>query len=373
VAWKYFEHHYCFLRFFEKYTFDTQNIVAFDDPVLGFINLARSGSLPSVSFIDPHFIELPPGANCDGPPADVQAGQQLVQQVVDAVVSSPQWPKTLLIIIYDEHGGFYDHVAPPAAAWASPEPEPIGTYGVRVPAFVISPWVKGGTVFGHDGRNQGGLRSLHFDHTSILKTIARRFMSQNPPYMGVRYAEANDLSSVIGNVPRPSQFLPFIPYHCVYGASQKRLDVQGAGVAPGTILWQFDPNDTSAQKFSFEDAGDGHYYIRTHTGRLYVTADDSLRVKQDVKYPTDGGATAATNPDRQRWKFISKSVTVLDRTGFTISNAAFPGKVLQPSGGSNNSGIPVILGSPEALGPLRTPNPWQVTSPLLPNGGGLHT
>jgi len=79
VSWKYFEHHYCFLRFFGSHTFDTENIVTFDDPELGFINLARSGNLPSVSFIDPHFIELPPGGNCDGSPADVQAGQQLVQ------------------------------------------------------------------------------------------------------------------------------------------------------------------------------------------------------------------------------------------------------------------------------------------------------
>jgi hypothetical protein len=245
--------------------------------------------------------------------------------------------------------------------------------------------VKGGTVFGRDGLVVGGggggvdigttargtvgqLRSFHFDHTSILKTIARRFMSRNPPYMSARYAEANDLSSVIGNELRPSQFLPFIPYNFVYAVSQKRLDVQGAGVTPGTILWQYNPNDTIAQQFSFEDAGDDHYYIRTHTGSLYVTADDSLSVKQDVKYPTDGSATAANSPDRQRWKFTSNSINVLDTT-LAIWNAAFPSKVLQPSGNSNNSGIPVVLGDPQAthVGVGRTPNPWQVTSPLLPN------
>jgi hypothetical protein len=141
VSWKYFEHGYCFLRNFEHHTFDVTNIVSFDDPVLGFVNLARSGALPSVSFIDPHFIELPPDANCDGPPADAKEGQKLVQQVVEAVVTSPQWAKTLLIIVYDEHGGFYDHVPPPTATKVSPES--LGTYGVRVPAFVVSPWVRG--------------------------------------------------------------------------------------------------------------------------------------------------------------------------------------------------------------------------------------
>jgi phospholipase C len=377
VSWKYFEHHYCFLRFFEKYTFDTEHIAPFADPVFGFVNLAKSGNLPSVTFIDPHFIELPPDGNCDGPPADVQAGQQLVQQVVEAVVTSPQWTKTLLIILYDEHGGFYDHVPPPAATWVSAEPEPIGTYGVRVPAFVISPWVRPGTVFGHDGIGVGGdqQRSLHFDHTSILKTIARRFLSQSPPYMGARYAEAHDLSSVIGNVLHLSQFLPFISYTFVYGPSQKQLDVQGAGVTPGTILWQHHPNDTIAQQFSFEDAGDGYCYIRTHTGSLYMTADDSQGVKQEVKYPTDGSATAATNPDRQRWQLTPGGATIADETSFTIWNAAFPGKVLQPSGGSTNSGIPVVLGDPQPThigGVVHTPHLWQVTSPLLSSGEIVH-
>jgi hypothetical protein len=282
----------------------------------------------------------------------VKAGQQLVQQAVEALVTGPQWTKTLLIITYDEHGRFYNHVAPPMATRVSLES--LGTYGVRVPAFVISPWVKGGTVFGNDGLvvRVGGsgivstaapgpitsqLRSLYFDHTSILKTIARCFMSQKPPYMSAWYAEASDLSSVVGNELRPSQFLPFIPYTVVYGASQKRVDVQGAAVTPGAILRQYAPKDTIAQQFSFE---------------------------------TDGSATAANHPDRQRWKLTANSISVLDRTSFTIGNAAFPGKVLQPAGGSQDSGIPVVLGDPQGaiVGVVHTPNAWQVTGPLIPGG-----
>ena len=290
ISWKYFEHHYTFLRFFERHTFDATNIATFDDPEFGFANTARTGGLPSVTFIDPHFIELPPGGNCDGPPADVKDGQILVRKVVEAVVASPTWAKTLLIIVSDEHGGFYDHVAPPAATPAFPKGP--ATFGVRIPSFFISPWILAGAVFGHDGglRGVGGggtigdagereaivapLQPLHFDHTSILKTITRRFMSENPPDMGPRYAAANDLTAVVGATPRQSQFLPFIPYNFVYGASQKRLDVQFAGVAPGTVLWQYDPNDTVAQQFSFEDAGGGFVYIRTHTANLYLTAEE---------------------------------------------------------------------------------------------------
>ena len=173
ISWNSFEDGYCFLRFFEQHTFDATQIRPFNDPVLGFENLARTGALPSVSFIDPHYIELPPDGNCDGPPADIKEGQKLVQRIVEAVVAGPAWPKTLLLITYDEHGGFYDHVPPPPAAKVAPES--LGTYGVRVPTFAISPWVKGGSVFGHDG--PGG----QFDHTSILKTIARRFLSASRP------------------------------------------------------------------------------------------------------------------------------------------------------------------------------------------------
>ena len=89
VTWRYFEHGYCFLRFFEGHTFDDANIVSADDPDFGFFAMRPRRHLPSVTFIDPHFIELPPDGNCDGPPADVKDGQAFVPQVVEAVVAEP--------------------------------------------------------------------------------------------------------------------------------------------------------------------------------------------------------------------------------------------------------------------------------------------
>jgi hypothetical protein len=352
VSWKYFEHEYCFLRFFEKYTCEPTNVVAFDDPGLGFVNLARNGALPSVSFIDPHYIELPPDANCDGPPADVAQGQQFIRQVVEAVVSSPAWSKTLLLIIYDEHGGFYDHVPPPAAARVSPES--LGTFGVRVPAFVVTPWVKGGSVF-------GSAQGAQFDHTSVLKTIVRRFMHDSPPYLGARFLAANDLTTVVGNTAQAGPFRPFIPYNFVYVESSLRLDVAGASTSPGTVLQQFTPNASNAQQFSFEDAGNGFFFIRTHTGGLYLTVDQNLRVTQQVK--------SGTNPNTQRWKFTSNGISIFDRDKFSVSSAAFPDKLLQPAGNSKASGVPVVLDVPESGGGIQpTRNAWHVTSPLLPDG-----
>ncbi|MDR4468235.1 MAG: carboxypeptidase regulatory-like domain-containing protein [Nitrospira sp.] len=200
VDWRYYEHRYCFLRLFGQYTTDDHFIVEAKDPVKGFFASAQAGTLPAVSFIDPNFIDEPDGQdNDDGAPADITAGQKLIGDVVNAVMQGPKWQKTLLIITYDEHGGFYDHVNPLDSLYRE-KAEAVsnaghksgeGHYGLRVPAFVISPWV-----------DQGKVSDVVFDHTSIPKTIARRFMSANPPDLGERVAAANDLSMVLRSSPR---------------------------------------------------------------------------------------------------------------------------------------------------------------------------
>lgn len=201
VDWRYYEHRYCFLRLFSQYTTDDHFIVDADHPVKGFFACAQAGTLPAVSFIDPNFIDEPDGQdNDDGAPADITAGQNLIGSVVNAVMQGPKWQKTLLLITYDEHGGFYDHVNPMDSRYrvkAKPV-SGIDHYGLRVPTFVVSPWV-----------DQGRASDVVFDHTSIAKTIARRFMSASPPDMGERVAAANDLSMVLRTTPR--QDIPSIP------------------------------------------------------------------------------------------------------------------------------------------------------------------
>src|SRR6266481_2952434 len=91
-------------------------------------------------------------------------------------------------------GGCYDHVSPLLFRDKAKPVSGIDHYGVRVPAFVVSPWV-----------DQGKVSDVVFDHTSIAKTIARRFMSANPPDMGERMAAANDLSMVLRSTPRQDQ------------------------------------------------------------------------------------------------------------------------------------------------------------------------
>ena len=130
-----------------------------------FLEDAAAGTLRQVSWIDPAFTNFNPlgfPVNDDHPMADIKDGQDLVLAVYDALASSPQWDRSLLVVVYDENGGFYDHVPPPQAA--DDDPEMFGRYGVRVPAIIVSPWIEPRTV-----------SHTLFDHTSIIKTILLRF------------------------------------------------------------------------------------------------------------------------------------------------------------------------------------------------------
>ncbi len=135
---------------------DLEELPFIDESSASFLEDAANGRLPSVSWIDPNFkdFDLYGGeANDDHPPSDVRNGQRLALAVYDALASGPQWASTVLIVTYDVHGGFYDHVPPPAAE--DDDPELFGFYGIRVPAIVVSPWVPRGTV-----------SHTLFDHTS---------------------------------------------------------------------------------------------------------------------------------------------------------------------------------------------------------------
>ena len=128
-----------------------------------------NGTLPQVSIISPGDKQY-----SEESPADIQVGEAYSASIVNSVLQSPLWPKTAMFFMYDEHGGYYDHVPPPAA----PAPDSIapritvppdqpGAFdrlGVRVPAFIISPFAKADYV-----------SSVVHDHTSVLKFIETKF------------------------------------------------------------------------------------------------------------------------------------------------------------------------------------------------------
>jgi phospholipase C len=126
-------------------------------------------NMPSVIFIEPEYTDGPHTvANDDHPPTGVTQGQAFLAEIYSALIANPaRWARTVLIITYDEHGGFYDHVPPldiPTPLAGHGATPVFQTTGVRVPGFVISPLVEPGTVY------PGPL-----DHTSILQFIADKF------------------------------------------------------------------------------------------------------------------------------------------------------------------------------------------------------
>ena len=161
-----------------------EGIDSIADP--GGIRTIAAGNLPSVTFIDPATHHAP--ENDDHPVADMLYGQIFLKSIYDELrANEALWLRTLLIISYDEHGGFYDHVVPPSAEirylpsvtklGAAPDFKAALTtpYGVRVPAFSVSPWVAAGK--GPD---------ITLDHCSILKTILARFCGAAKPFLSDR-------------------------------------------------------------------------------------------------------------------------------------------------------------------------------------------
>ena len=160
---------------------------------------AAAGELPSYTFIEPRYfpdVKLP---NDQHPPHHVGMGEDLIADVYNALRTAPTWEKTLLVIIYDEHGGIYDHVPPPKAVPpdnAHSQPFGFDRYGVRVPAILVSPYIKAGTIL---KMPEGS--SYPFDHTSVITTLRKWFALGAP--ISQRDAVAPDLESALNlDIPR---------------------------------------------------------------------------------------------------------------------------------------------------------------------------
>ena len=164
-----------------------------------FLTDAAAGTLPSFSIVDPNF-----GHQSEEDPQDIRQGERFAAAVINAVMQGPAWGKTLLIWTYDEHGGYYDHVAPPAAIKPdniAPKihvpPESSGRVRpVRVPrpAVIVSPYAK---------RNY--VSHVVHDHTSILKLVETTW---NLPAMTYRDANADNLLDSVDFRSSPTFLVP---------------------------------------------------------------------------------------------------------------------------------------------------------------------
>lgn len=155
-------------------------------PYSEFLTLCATGLLPQVSYIDPRFVDEGSGtSNDDHPHADIRNGEAFLNQVYSAITKSPAWQSTVLIITFDEWGGFFDHVPPPLGPVPSTDAAlgSDGRLGFRVPALIISPFAR-----------RRSIARTRFDHTSVLKLIEWRW---NLAPLTVRDASANSLAAAL--------------------------------------------------------------------------------------------------------------------------------------------------------------------------------
>lgn len=147
----------------------------FARPFAAFLGDCLLGTLPHVAFVDPPFIDENLGTSTDDHPhADVRRGQAFLHLIYEAVTHSRSWKNTVLVMTYDEWGGFFDHVPPPTAPIppaTSTAGDRDGRLGFRVPCLVVSPFARRN----HVAHSPSYEYPVVYDHTSILKMIEWRW------------------------------------------------------------------------------------------------------------------------------------------------------------------------------------------------------
>ncbi len=168
-----------------------------------------AGTLPSVSWI------MPPLAQCEHPAAPPEYGEHLVQEILQTLVANPDvWARTVLFVVHDENGGFFDHVPPPVAPagtdgeWLTAATLPPAADGIRgpvglgfrVPCLVLSPFSRGGFVCPDV-----------FDHTSLLRFIETRFGVEVPNLSAWRRSVTGDMTTALALGRPPVIGVPQLP------------------------------------------------------------------------------------------------------------------------------------------------------------------
>ncbi len=222
-----------------------------------FLTQAANGTLPAVSFVDPFYTVLDDGTgNDDHPHADIREGDLFLHDLFEAVASGPAWSSTVMIINFDEWGGFFDHVAPPRAMAANSIDTDIVNgktlLGFRLPVVIASPFSRGNA-------QNPLISSLVYDHTSVLKLIEWRWgLAPLTPRDGSsdinNLAYALNFSSPQTAVPSlPTPFAPAFVPACtqnpdgVFGAVQT-----GSGAAPSISTGKWKDMQTLATKYGFQ-------------------------------------------------------------------------------------------------------------------------
>ena len=206
VSWKVY---YAQIAFALEFGTPRNEAVGHIFPITQYYADAAAGLLPAVSFIDPIFLGPVNVENDEHPPTNVQLGQKFVHDLLGALMTSPNWSDSAAFLTYDEHGGFYDHVAPPKAVlpdaigpMGRPVSEAFDHLGVRTPFAVISPYSKphyNSSALPYTGTSDPvySAPSKIYSHTSILRSIEDRFtIPAGQTYLTARDAASNNAADL---------------------------------------------------------------------------------------------------------------------------------------------------------------------------------
>jgi phospholipase C len=167
-----------------------------------FVVDATSGNLPAYTFIEPAYDDDGQGtfANSQHPDFPVDRGEELIREIYSALTKSPDWKSTLFLILYDEHGGIFDHVSPPIITRnpiynnlpdiehsGPPDVFDFTRLGVRVPAVFVSPCIPPNTV----------INDQNYDHCSVVSTVRKLFCNPASQPLNWREAQAATFENVL--------------------------------------------------------------------------------------------------------------------------------------------------------------------------------
>jgi phospholipase C len=222
-------------------------------PMQTFYDKAKTGKLPAFSYLEPTWTSLTTDGTDYHPNSHIFPGENFLARVYGAVVGGPQYKRneTLFIITFDEHGGTYDHVAPP---WGAINPDgkngiengfKFNLFGARVPTIFVSPFVPSSTVF---RAPQGSI--FPFDHTSFIATIlkwagvtptaaaqGKRVLSA-PTFEGVFTNNVVNTETLTAEQLLPSPIAPAPPrqVHPAGSATELNALLKGIPVVPTRVI-----------------------------------------------------------------------------------------------------------------------------------------
>ncbi|WP_188703738.1 alkaline phosphatase family protein [Silvimonas iriomotensis] len=262
------------------------------EPLSQFKADVKAHTLPAFSWIEPDYSSDLNKANSQHPPEDIRRGDGLVVEIYNTLRAEDEvWKKSLLVLLHDEHGGFYDHVEPPETI--APDDEPADAkfdfkrLGVRVPAVLVSPWIKQGVVRSDKDKPV-------YDHTSLLAFICDLFgLSRSKPALGKRVATADHFghadvwSDNLRDVPA-DQLVAEAPEVSGQEAASGALDTALQGLVAGLHAHaRIELNRTTRGALMLADGGDAiarqHIADAWNSGLAGRTSDDIGQMVKDIK------------------------------------------------------------------------------------------